>query len=236
MVKNKVILWDFDGTLADCPGMWTGALMEVLDTHEPTHQVKREQIRPFLSDGFFWHKPWETHCHITNPDDWWMELNPTFQRAYESVGFNPHRAQELAGLVRQHYINASRFKLYDDTLPTLIMLQEKGWNQAILSNHVPELTNIINSIGLSPFVELCISSAVSGYEKPNPLAYKNALSLLGNPDKVWMVGDNPEADVKGAELVGINAILVRKPNTSEVKHYSQNLTGVIKIIETEEPP
>jgi hypothetical protein len=25
---DKVILWDFDGTLAFCPGMWRGCLIE----------------------------------------------------------------------------------------------------------------------------------------------------------------------------------------------------------------
>ena len=234
MVKNKVILWDFDGTLADCPGMWTGALMEVLNNHEPAHQVRREKIRLFLSEGFFWHKPWETHSYITNADDWWTELNLTFKRAYEGLGFNQRRAQELAGLVRQYYINPSRFKLYDDTLPTLVTLQEKGWKQGILSNHVPELANIVNSIGLSPYIDLCISSAISGYEKPNPQAFKNALRLAGNPEKVWMIGDSLEADVRGAEAVGINAVLVRKPDTKGVKHCVANLTMVINIIETEE--
>jgi putative hydrolase of the HAD superfamily len=234
MLTNKVILWDFDGTLVDCPGHFTGALRDVLNNHEPEHHVSREQIRPFLSEGFFWHKPWETHSHITNADDWWMELNLTFKRAFGGVNFNPNRAQELAGLVRQYYINPSRFKLYDDTLPTLIMLQKKGWKQGILSNHVPELANIVNSIGLSPFIDFCISSAISGYEKPNPQAFKDALHLAGNPEKVWMIGDNADADVSGAEAVGIKAILVRKPNTSAVKQCAPDLTGIINIIESEE--
>jgi len=163
-----------------------------------------------------------------------MELNLTFKRAFEGVNFNPSRAQELAGLVRQYYVNPSRFKLYDDTFPTLITLQEKSWKQGILSNHVPELANIVNSIGLSPFIDLCVSSAVSGYEKPNPLAFKNALHLAGNPEKVWMIGDNADADVSGAEAVGIKAILVRKPNASGVKQYAPDLTRIINIIESEE--
>jgi putative hydrolase of the HAD superfamily len=208
--------------------------VDVLNNYEPGHHVSREQIRPFLSEGFFWQKPWKTHSHITNADDWWSEMNLTFKRAFEGVDFNPNRAQELARLVRKYYINPYRFKLYDDTLPTLIALQEKGWKQGILSNHVPELADIVNSIGLSPFIDFCISSAVSGYEKPNPQAFKNALHVAGNPEKVWMIGDNADADVSGAEAVGIKAILVRKPNTSGVKHCAPNLTSTIKIIESEE--
>jgi phosphoglycolate phosphatase-like HAD superfamily hydrolase len=32
---EKVVLWDFDGTLAHRPGMWRGCLIETLDLHEP---------------------------------------------------------------------------------------------------------------------------------------------------------------------------------------------------------
>ena len=71
MHVQKLILWDFDGTLADCPGLWRGAVMGVLDKHESGHNVQMEQIRPFLRDGFLWHKPEETHCQINNADAWW---------------------------------------------------------------------------------------------------------------------------------------------------------------------
>src|SRR5437588_9596124 len=33
----SVELWDFDGTLAERPGMWGGCMLEVLDDHEPNH-------------------------------------------------------------------------------------------------------------------------------------------------------------------------------------------------------
>jgi ribonucleotide monophosphatase NagD (HAD superfamily) len=49
-----------------------------------------------------------------------------------------------------------------------------------------------------------------------------------------MIGDNADADVSGAEAVGIKAILVRKPNTSAVKQYAPDLTRIINIIESEE--
>jgi ribonucleotide monophosphatase NagD (HAD superfamily) len=45
-----------------------------------------------------------------------------------------------------------------------------------------------------------------------------------------MVGDNPVADVAGAEAVGIPAILVRgvaeKPNT--IARQSRDLTGILR--------
>jgi hypothetical protein len=45
--------------------------------------------------------------------------------------------------------------------------------------------------------------------KPHPDAFRMALRAAGAPRAVWMVGDNPIADVRGAEAMGIPAILVR---------------------------
>jgi len=34
---SGLVLWDFDGTLAERPGMWRGCLVETLDADEPGH-------------------------------------------------------------------------------------------------------------------------------------------------------------------------------------------------------
>ena len=75
---------------------------------------------------------------------------------------------------------------------------------------MPELPEIVDGVGLSGFFDAVITSAATGYEKPNRRAFEIALEAAGNPEATWMVGDNPEADVLGAEGVGIPAILVRK--------------------------
>jgi len=60
---EKIILWDFEGTLVDRPGRWRSALMEVLDLNETGHQVDMDQIRPYLRDGFPWHSPNVIHTN-----------------------------------------------------------------------------------------------------------------------------------------------------------------------------
>jgi putative hydrolase of the HAD superfamily len=160
-------------------------------------------------------------------------LEPVFSRAYQGVGFNNEAACELAGRVREHMVKPDRFILYDDAIPVLAALKDKGWRHLILSNHMPELPDIVNALGLSPYIDGCLTSAVTGYEKPNPEAFRLALLAAGNPGIVWMVGDNIMSDVKGAEAVGIPAILVHTHVTEEEKHYAENLTDVIKMIEAE---
>ena len=53
-------------------------------------------------------------------------------------------------------------------------------------------------------------SASTGYEKPNPEAWYIALRNLDPDTRVIMVGDNVNADARGAEQIGLPSILVRK--------------------------
>ncbi|GAA2483744.1 HAD family hydrolase [Winogradskya humida] len=53
-----------------------------------------------------------------------------------------------------------------------------------------------------------LTSAVTGFEKPHPAMYAAALTRTRG-GRVWMAGDNPDADVAGARAAGIPALLVR---------------------------
>jgi putative hydrolase of the HAD superfamily len=63
-------------------------------------------------------------------------------------------------------------------------------------------------MGLDGVIDQVFTSALTGYEKPNPEAFRIALGGA-DPEACFMVGDNPVADVLGAEQVGIRGILVR---------------------------
>ncbi len=230
---DQVVFWDFDGTLAFRPGMWRGCLSETLDEHQPGHGITTEELRPLLRDGFPWHRPEIAHPELSEPEVWWQSIEALFARAYQGVGLNETRARELARLARHRYIDASiGWRLYDDTVPTLERLTADGWQHVIVSNHVPELSRLVESLGLFDLVETVFSSAVTGYEKPHRAAFEIALRHCGCPQRVWMIGDNPIADVAGAEAVGIPAILVRSKDEHAVRH-AENLSAVPAILDDE---
>ena len=234
---EKVIFWDFAGTLAversrKTGGTgWRAAIMDVLDECEPGHGIDSEKIRSFLQEGFPWHKPEEPHTHLAMPDAWWQALELVFIRCYRGIGYSSERAAELATQVRRHMIKSERYVLYEDTITVLAELKAKGWRHVMLSNHMPELPEIVKMIGLSPYIACFITSGVTGYEKPHPQAFRIALDTAGNPEKAWMIGDNIESDINGAENAGIPAILVRSPRTEDVKYYAASLNDVVGIIE-----
>lgn len=228
---QKTVLWDFDGTLAYRPLMWSGTMIEILDRACPGHGINIEQIRPFMKNIYPWDTPEKQHPHLSAPGAWWAYMESVIADAYEAVGIDGAFARDLAQLFHRHYTDPGGFILYDDTAKTLEHFCSAGWRNVILSNHVPELKRIVVGLGIGGYFYACLSSANTGFEKPNPEAYKLALSLCGNPLTVWMVGDNIDADVKGANALGIPAVLVHAGGDSGVKFYAETLKGVIRIIE-----
>ena len=131
------------------------------------------------------------------------------RRAYVTAGTDEQTAVLAAARVRDVYVDAQFWTVFDDTRPALRRLRDQGWRNVILSNHVPELGDLVGRLGLAALIDVVVTSAVTGYEKPHPAMFEIALELSDHPDRVWMIGDNPVADIAGATAVGIPAILVR---------------------------
>jgi putative hydrolase of the HAD superfamily len=150
------------------------------------------------------------HPELAEPAAWWKHVEAVLAGAYRSSGISALRADELARLAHRRYIDtAEAWKVYADALPALRRLSSMGWRHAILSNHVPELPDIVSGLGLAPHFEAVFTSAETGFEKPHAQAFARARGALGDPASIWMIGDNPSADVAGARAAGIPAILVR---------------------------
>jgi len=211
--SQRVVFWDFDGTLAFRHGLWRGSLIEALTAVAPNHCVGADEVAQNLTGGFPWHQPDVEHRHL-DADAWWAALTPLFERAYTLAGVTRPVASAAASGVRAHYCDTRRFSLFADTRPVLEQLAREGWRHLIVSNHVPELPEIVHALGLDDVIETVLTSAHTGYEKPNPKMFAEAVARAGTPQEVWMVGDSPTADIAGAEAVGIPAILVHNANSA----------------------
>jgi hypothetical protein len=67
----QYLLWDFDGTLAYRPGMWSGTLVEVLRHAMPACPATVDDIRPHLQAGFPWHHPAQPRTPSKTAEAWW---------------------------------------------------------------------------------------------------------------------------------------------------------------------
>jgi putative hydrolase of the HAD superfamily len=205
----RALIWDFDGTLAERPGRWSGAVLAALREVTGDTAVTDAMVRDVLRHGYPWHRPDVPHPELADPDVWWQSLAAVLGRAVQRLGVEPQAAAEVGRRVRRHYADPASFVLYDDVHPVLTRLSELGWEHVVLSNHVPELPQILASLGIAWHFRAVVNSAVTGYEKPHPQAFRLALELAGSPRSAWMIGDNPVADIGGAAAAGLPAIQVR---------------------------
>lgn len=203
------MFWDFDGTLARRHEMWSGALVDALRTVDPQTRVTAAQVRPWLQDGFPWHRP-DVVRGSQSAQQWWSALRPLVVAAFTGVGASPDAAERAASRVPAQYYRPDAWTVVEGAVQALQTTTAAGCRNFVLSNHGPELPALVDALGLGDHVEATTTSAVVGAEEPHPAIFAHALRLAGvDPgDEVWMVGDNPRADVQGATAVGLRAVLV----------------------------
>ncbi|WP_349958174.1 HAD family hydrolase [Rhizobium sp. ZPR3] len=93
-------------------------------------------------------------------------------------------------------------------LEMLIALQARGLKTAIISNgHTDVQSAKIEITGLGNVVDLVVISEDVGLRKPDPRIFQLAAERLDvAPARCIFVGDNPEADVRGAESAGMRGV------------------------------
>jgi len=204
---TKLVLWDFDETLAERPGRWWGCILEIIERRHPNCVADVKALRNALGAFYPWHSPEVVHEHLNDPDDWWAALQPGLAAAAVAAGVDPRDADAVAAEVRSSYAAPESFRLYDDTIEALCMFRDAGWTQAIVSNHCPELESLVEGLGIGAFFDKVYSSASTGYEKPHPRSIGLALEYFG-VDVAWMIGNSAKSDIAAADAAGIPSALV----------------------------
>jgi putative hydrolase of the HAD superfamily len=103
------------------------------------------------------------------------------------------------------------WRVYPDVLEVLEALKARGMIMGVLSNWDTRLGPLLTGLGLMPYFQHVVLSAVVGWEKPHPRIFASALELVGVPaSQVLHVGDNYQQDVVGAQQAGIYAVWLRR--------------------------
>jgi HAD superfamily hydrolase (TIGR01549 family) len=104
------------------------------------------------------------------------------------------------------FISFSR--LIPDVIAVLSSLKDR-YRLGLLSNftHAPTVRRILDHHGLSPFFDVILISDEIGYRKPHPAVFENLVQQLDlDRKRILFVGDDPEADVGGAEKAGLRPV------------------------------
>jgi HAD superfamily hydrolase (TIGR01549 family) len=110
-------------------------------------------------------------------------------------------------------ITQTNWTLEEDTLATLQKLETDGYRMGLISNagDDQDVRQLARRFGIDRYFDFILTSAACSYRKPHRRIFELALSnWYFLPSEAVMVGDNLDADVRGAQSVGLFAIWLRR--------------------------
>jgi HAD superfamily hydrolase (TIGR01549 family) len=110
-------------------------------------------------------------------------------------------------------ITQTNWILEEDALPTLQKLETDGYRMGLISNagDDQDVQQLARRFGIDRYFDFILTSAACSYRKPHRRIFELALSnWYFLPSEAVMVGDNLDADVRGAQSVGLFAIWLRR--------------------------
>lgn len=143
------------------------------------------------------------HPELDHDEEIWIRFT---QRIIEGMG-GVGDTYACAAEMESAWARAHHFELFDDALPTLAAVRERGLKVGLLSNSARDLGEFVSHHRLD--VDAVLTSLTHGKTKPHETIFRRMLELLGvTPADAMMVGDTIEDDVDGALAVGMQAVLV----------------------------
>jgi putative hydrolase of the HAD superfamily len=152
---------------------------------------------------------------------------------FAEAGINVSKELHLKILRReQQLFEKITFVLFDDVLPTLRLLKERGFIQGLITNASENIISVYNKLGLEPYLDLVVTSEEVGVDKPEPAIFLAALerAKVINSEAIH-VGDQYDSDVAGAIATGITPILVDRSNFYSEINDCHRIHSLIEVIE-----
>lgn len=109
---------------------------------------------------------------------------------------------------RESYPDA--FELSGAARSGLRALRSGGWKVGVVTNGLQFQENKLTVTGLIDEVDACCISGVVDSWKPDRFIFEEAARRCGADLEGWMVGDSPEADIRGGQGVGLKTIWLQR--------------------------
>jgi len=122
---------------------------------------------------------------------------------------DPERLDAMVDAVRAFM--AQHVSLYDDALPTIDALRERGHRVVLVSNCARETAAVVERLGLVERMDAVVLSVEQGVHKPDAGIYEIALDLggAGEPADAVFV-DDQAAFLDGAAALGIATLRIAR--------------------------
>lgn len=138
---------------------------------------------------------------------------------------------ELGRIIQSRWFDFVNFTLYPEVNDVLMELKERGLKIGLISTGYEEgICLILENINLEKATfDIIVGVDTIEKIKPDPEIFRYAIGKLNvRPEEAIFVGDNVEADYKGAENAGLHALLIdrtqkRKSDLKTIKNLKEIL-------------
>ncbi len=111
-------------------------------------------------------------------------------------------------MIKMQQANPKRI-LFDDVLPALSSLKQKGFILGLISNVDSDIKPLLDELGVLSLLQVVVTSQDIGYHKPQPEIFIQAANLAGvKVEESMYIGDQYQADVLGSKNAGMQGILL----------------------------
>jgi putative hydrolase of the HAD superfamily len=121
-------------------------------------------------------------------------------------------------------VTQTNWALEEDAIPALQQLRSLGYHLGIISNagDDDDVQQLARRFGITEYFDFILTSAACSYRKPHPRIFEMALShWYCPPNEAVMVGDNLDADIRGAQQAGIYGIWISRRASPEMEKQEQ---------------
>ena len=126
-----------------------------------------------------------------------------------------------SALDRLFAVTQSNWVLESDALPTLRVLEKDGYRLGLVSNagDDKDVFQLAERFRIEQYFDFILTSAACSYRKPHPRIFKLALAQWHRipVSEIVMVGDTLEADILGAQKVGLYTIWITRRATPQAE-------------------
>ncbi len=165
------------------------------------------------------------HPELDHDEEIWIRFTQRIIEGMGGVGDTYAAAAEMEGA----WAHAHHFELYEDALPALGALRDRGLRVGLLSNSARDLDEFVAHHRLA--VDAVLTSRAHGKTKPHRTIFNRILELLDvEPGEALMVGDTIEDDVEGALAVGMRAVLVDRDGRYPERESIDDLRALLGLI------
>ena len=139
--------------------------------------------------------------------------------------------EDLCALEAELHDEIQSISLFDDAIPTMAALKDRGIKVALCSNlAAPYGPPVLKLLPVQP--DFCAWSYEASAVKPQPEIYQYLCDGIGcRPEEILMVGDTIEADMVGPRKFGIHGYhLSRQASTPATSDSLRSLSDVLHLI------